>query len=88
MGMLDAIRSNPELEVVETFGKPSKNREEVMERARHALLVDMFITGTNAITETGILVNLDMWGNRVGAMAYGPKNVIVVAGCNKLVSKE
>ncbi|MHC4458139.1 MAG: lactate utilization protein [Planctomycetota bacterium] len=86
MGILDAIRSNPELEVVETFGKPSKNREEVMERARHALLVDMFITGTNAITETGILVNLDMWGNRVGAMAYGPKDVIVVAGRNKLVS--
>ena len=84
-GILDTLRNNPQFEVIETFDKPAKNREEVMERARHALLADMFITGTNAITETGILVNLDMWGNRVGAIAYGPKNVIIIVGRNKLV---
>jgi L-lactate utilization protein LutB len=85
LGILDALRNDPEVKVVETFGVPSKDREEVMERARHALIVDVFITGTNAITETGILVNLDMWGNRVGAMAYGPKNVLIITGRNKLV---
>jgi len=85
-GILDEIRNNPDFEVVETFGKPSKNMEEVMERARHALLVDMFITGTNAVTETGTLVNLDMWGNRVSALAYGPKYVVIITGRNKLVA--
>jgi hypothetical protein len=83
--ILDSIRKNPEYEVVETFAHPTANREERMEIARHALIVDFFITGTNAITEAGILVNLDMWGNRVGAMAYGPKNVLVMTGRNKLV---
>ena len=83
-GILDAVRDTPELEVVETFRK-KQSREEMMNAARYALLVDMFITGSNAVTETGILVNLDMWGNRVGALAYGPQNVIVITGRNKLV---
>lgn len=85
VGILDDIRKNPELSVIETYHGPPAEREEIMERARHALLVDMFITGTNAVTESGMLVNLDMWGNRVGAMAYGPKNVVMVTGRNKLV---
>lgn len=85
LGILDDIRKNPELKIVESFGPPAKNRKERMEQCRHALLVDMFITGTNAVTETGILVNLDMWGNRVGALAYGPRNVVIITGRNKIV---
>jgi L-lactate utilization protein LutB len=85
LGLLDSIRKNPDLKIVESFGPPAKNRKERMEQCRQALLVDMFITGTNAVTETGILVNLDMWGNRVGAMAYGPRNVIIITGRNKIV---
>jgi hypothetical protein len=84
-GILDTIRKIPDLEIIESFGYPAKTREEKMEQCRHALIVDMFITGTNAVTETGILVNLDMWGNRVGALAYGPKNVVIITGRNKLV---
>jgi len=83
--ILDLIRKNPEFEVIEALAFPTNDRKEKMERARHALIVDLFITGTNAVTETGILVNLDMWGNRVGAMAYGPRNVLIIAGRNKLV---
>ena len=85
LGLLDVIRKNPDLKIVESFGPPAKNRKERMEQCRQALLVDMFITGTNAVTETGILVNLDMWGNRVGAMAYGPRNVVIITGRNKIV---
>lgn len=47
---------------------------------------DLFLTGTNALTLTGCLVNIDATGSRVGSMGFGPKKVIVVAGRNKLVA--
>ena len=56
-----------------------------LERRRQALLADLFITGANAITEKGQLVNLDMYGNRVAGLTFGPKHVIVMAGRNKIV---
>ena len=56
-----------------------------LERRRQALLTDLFITGTNAVTEYGQLVNLDMIGNRVGAITFGPKSVVVMVGRNKIV---
>ena len=45
---------------------------------------DTFITGTNAVTTDGQLFNIDGNGSRVAPMLYGPKQVIVVAGVNKL----
>ena len=48
-------------------------------------MVDVFLTGSNAITECGKLVNLDMIGNRVAGITFGPKNVIIVVGRNKIV---
>jgi hypothetical protein len=57
----------------------------MLERRRRSLLVDLFITGTNAVTETGKLVNLDMTGNRVAGITFGPRNVIILAGRNKVV---
>jgi len=59
--------------------------EEVLDMRRKALTCDVFLTGTNAITEEGELYNMDMVGNRVGAMAFGPKKTIIVAGVNKIV---
>jgi hypothetical protein len=58
--------------------------EERTELMRQALLCDTYLTGTNAISEDGQLVNIDGFGNRVAAMIYGPKQVIVVAGMNKV----
>ncbi|MBC8417749.1 MAG: lactate utilization protein, partial [Desulfobacterales bacterium] len=55
------------------------------ELRRQALLVDLFITGTNAVTESGQLVNLDMIGNRIGGITFGPKSVVIMAGRNKVV---
>lgn len=83
-GILDVLLTYPCLSIVKTFegGVP---RAEIIERRRQALLVDFFITGTNAITECGKLVNLDMVGNRVAAIAFGPKTVVIVAGRNKIV---
>ena len=58
--------------------------EERMERMRQSLHCDTFLTGTNALSEDGQLVNVDGGGNRVAAMCFGPKQVIVVAGMNKV----
>ncbi|HEY3424503.1 MAG TPA: LUD domain-containing protein, partial [Negativicutes bacterium] len=42
--------------------------------------------GANAITLTGEIVNRDAFGNRVAAMMFGPKKVIIIVGINKIVS--
>lgn len=59
--------------------------EESLRLRREQLLVDVFLTSTNAVTLEGELVNVDGVGNRVGAMIFGPGKVIVVAGANKVV---
>jgi len=83
-GLYDELKSRSDVEVLDTFDK-SISPEEMLERRRRSLLVDLFITGANAVTQTGKLVNLDMYGNRVGAITFGPKNVIILAGRNKIV---
>jgi hypothetical protein len=60
------------------------NTEERMDLMRKALLCDTFLTSANAISEDGQLVNIDGNGNRVAAMIFGPRQVIVVAGMNKV----
>jgi len=59
--------------------------EQKIDLRRKGLLADVYITGTNAITENGLLVNMDMYGNRVGAIHFGPKRVFIFAGSNKIV---
>ena len=59
--------------------------EEVMKIRRLLLNSDVLLTGTNAVTEEGHLVNTDHAGQRVAAMIFGPKKVIIVAGVNKIV---
>ena len=82
-GLYDLLKTRPDLDVIDTFDK-TITPEQIVERRRQALLVDLFITGSNAITEQGTLVNLDMIGNRVAAITFGPKNVVVLAGRNKI----
>jgi hypothetical protein len=60
--------------------------EETVEIYRQSLLADFLVTGTNAITRQGQLVNIDSSGNRVAGMSFGPRRVIVVAGANKVVT--
>jgi len=49
-----------------------------------AYSADVFLTSANAMTEDGILVNIDGNANRVSAIAHGPEKVIVIAGMNKV----
>jgi len=84
-GLYKDLKSNSNLEVLDTFDKKIPP-DEKNELRRQALLVDLFITGTNAVTETGQLVNLDMIGNRIGALTFGPKWVIILVGRNKIAA--
>ena len=84
-GLYQQLKDNPELNVLDAFDKKIST-EKMYERRRQALLVDLFITGTNAVTETGQLVNLDMIGNRIGGLTFGPKWVIILVGRNKIVA--
>lgn len=61
---------------------PGADREEMQLRAFGC---DTYFASTNALTENGELINVDGYGNRVAAMIYGPKSVIVLAGYNKIV---
>lgn len=82
-GLFHELNGNPDLKVLNTFNK-KLSIEEMMEIRRQSLLVDLFVTGTNAITQNGQLVNLDMIGNRVAAIIWGPANVLLIVGRNKI----
>ena len=84
-GLYERLKDSPDLEVLDTYDKNISD-EQKHELRRQALLVDLFITGTNAITESGQLVNLDMIGNRIGGLTFGPKWVIILVGRNKLAA--
>jgi L-lactate utilization protein LutB len=83
-GLYQEVKNYPGLDVLDTY-ETGMSPVDMLERRRRALLVDLFITGTNAVTETGKLVNLDMIGNRVAGITFGPKHVIVIVGRNKIV---
>lgn len=66
--------------------RKAKDKEETFEIFRKSLCADVFFMSTNAITEDGILVNIDGTGNRCAALVFGPKKVVIVAGVNKVCS--
>ena len=66
--------------------RPGLTMEQSVALRHKELSCDVFISSTNAITLDGQLVNTDGSGNRVAAMSFAPKKVIVVVGVNKIVS--
>ena len=64
----------------------ARTPEERMAMLHQALTCDTFLMSSNAISEDGQLVNIDGMGNRVAALRFGPKQVIVVAGMNKVAA--
>jgi len=64
------------------------SEDEKLEVMRQQQICDVFICSSNAISLQGELFNIDGNGNRVAAMAFGPRRVIVIAGVNKLVADE
>lgn len=82
IGLLDALNAG-EYNAIDRDKAPNPiEREAAMKKC---LLADVFITGTNALSLDGQMVNIDGNGNRVAAIVYGPDSVIVIAGMNKVV---
>ena len=66
----------------------AKNDTERGEILRKAFFADFFISSANAISENGVIYNIDRTGNRLAAICYGPKNVLIIAGINKIAGSE
>jgi len=84
-GLYDTLKNQKKFKIIDIHDKSLSNDEKT-ELRREALLTDLFITGTNGLTEDGYLVNLDMVGNRVGAITFGPRNILVLTGRNKITA--
>jgi L-lactate utilization protein LutB len=83
IGLLDALRKL-NIKLLDRY-RPGITSKEVEEMGLRGMTADVLVTGTNAVTADGKLVNEDGNGNRVAAMIFGPRKVIVVAGINKIV---
>jgi L-lactate utilization protein LutB len=84
IGLWEAISELSGVEVIDPY-QAGISPEEGLDRRRRGMTADVMIASTNAITLDGKLVNLDGMGNRVAALAFGPKKVILVVGMNKVV---
>ena len=81
IGLMDAVRAGNFRPIDRDACQTPAEREDAM---RRALVADTFLTSANAISLDGQMVNIDGNGNRVAAIVYGPRQVIVVAGMNKV----
>ena len=81
IGLQDAIRTGNYCAIDR---ESCTTAEEKAQAARDCMSADYFITGANAISMDGQMVNIDGMGNRVAAIVYGPTNIIVIAGMNKV----
>ena len=81
IGLIDAVRAGDYNPFDRDACTTAEEREECM---RRCLMSDIFISGANALSLDGQMVNIDGNGNRVAAIVYGPKHVIVIAGMNKV----
>ena len=81
IGLSEALH-NGKYQLIDRDAAPPEERRKLM---RQGLLADYFISGANAISEDGEIVNIDGNGNRVGAIVYGPDHVVIIAGMNKVV---
>lgn len=82
IGLIDAVNVGEYVAIDRDKASSPAQRVEIM---KQAMLADVFITGANALSMDGQMVNIDGNGNRVAAIVYGPDSVIVIAGMNKVV---
>ena len=82
MGIPDRLRERGTLEVLDR--DLAESPEEVGQIYLRAFSSDVYLTSANAISESGVIVNVDGNGNRVAAITWGPKKVIFIIGLNKV----
>lgn len=83
-GVIDLLRSGS-YRFLDRY-REGLSRDDINKIYRESFFADTYICSANAITENGELYNVDGNSNRVAAICYGPKSVIIVAGYNKIVS--
>jgi L-lactate utilization protein LutB len=83
IGLLDALRKG-NYKLLDQYD-PSLSKAEAMEQRKEGTHAAYFISGSNAVTEDGKLVNIDGLGNRLAGFCFGPEKVIIVVGRNKVV---
>ena len=82
MGIPQALKERGTLEVLDR--DVVTDREEVVKIYERAFTADVYLSSANAISEDGVIVNIDGNGNRVAAITWGPKKVIFIIGLNKV----
>lgn len=81
LGVKEALRQRGQAVIDRDTAKDTQERQQML---KQALTCDTFLMGSNAISADGQLVNIDGTGNRVAALCFGPTQVVVVAGMNKV----
>lgn len=82
MGLVEHF-SNGEYQLFKRYSQP--NWQDTVNVYRQSMLADYLVTGCNAITRNGELVNRDSSGNRAAGIVFGPKHVVMAVGVNKFV---
>ncbi len=81
IGLIDAV-NNGNYHTIDRMCAESIDERRELEK--QCLFSDVFLTGANGLSMDGQMVNIDGNGNRVAAIIYGPKTVLVIAGMNKV----
>jgi hypothetical protein len=83
IGLLDALRKG-DFKLYDQYD-PGLSKADSLDRRMKGARAQYFVSGSNAVTEDGKLINVDGLGNRLAAFCFGPEKVVVVAGRNKVV---
>ena len=81
IGLIDAVKTGNYIAIDRDAAKSPEERNALLKRC---LTADVFLSGANALSMDGEMVNIDGTGNRVAAIVYGPESVLVIAGMNKV----
>lgn len=81
IGLLKQVKQGNYTVIDRDQAKTPEERQTLM---RQSLLCDTYLTSFNGISEDGVLINIDSVGNRIAAIAFGPKSIIAVIGMNKV----
>ena len=85
-GIIDLLKSG-DYDYLDRY-KEGLTKDQVADLFRKVFSCDVYLSSTNAVTEEGVLYNVDGNSNRVAAILYGPKSVIIISGKNKIVPTE
>jgi L-lactate utilization protein LutB len=84
IGLLEYLLNKKDITLFNQY-EDGISMDENIKRRKQGLVSDIFVTSTNALSKDGKLINADGSGNRVAAFSYGPTNVLVIVGINKIV---